>query len=65
MRESIKARTTKSARRDCERGEREKDRRGSTWWTAGPGSHGSSSGSGRTVNVVLSSRLVQMQQPKC
>lgn len=42
----------------------EQDGRGSTWWTAGPGSLGSSSGSGRMVNVILSSRRLQMQQPK-
>lgn len=42
----------------------EKDRRGSTRWTAGPGSWGSSSGSGRAVNVILSSRRLQMRQPK-
>lgn len=41
--------------RRCEGGERRKDRRGSTWRTAGPGSPGSSSGSGRRVNVILSS----------
>lgn len=64
MRDSIKARTTKQCEERCEQGEREKDRRGSTRWTAGPGSRGSSSGSGRTVNVILSSRQLQMQQPK-
>lgn len=58
-RESIKARTTKCASRD-----ERKDRRGSTWWTAGLRSQGSSSGSGRTANVILSSSLVQMQRPK-
>lgn len=64
-RESIKARTTKKCEERCEQGEREKDRRGSTRWTAGPRSRGSSSGSGRAANVILSSRLLlQMQQPK-
>ena len=57
--ESIKARTTK-----CASGDERKDRRGSTWWTAGLRSRGSSSGSGRTANVILSSCLVQMQRPK-
>jgi len=54
-REHAKARTAKSVRREL-------DRRVSTWWTAGPGSQGSSSGSGRTANVILSS--LQTQQPK-
>lgn len=64
MRESIKARTTKSTRRGVSRVRGRKDRRGSTCWTAGPGSLGSSSGSGHTVNVILSSHLLEMQQPK-
>lgn len=41
--QSIKVRTTKKSKKRCEQGEREKGRRGSTWWTAGPGSPGSSS----------------------
>lgn len=64
MRASIKARTTKSARGDVSRAKGRKKRRGSTWWTAGPGARGSSSGSGRQVKAVLSSCPVQMQQPK-
>lgn len=48
----------------CEWGDWEKDTGGSTRWTAGPGSLGSISGSGRMVNVILSSHLLQMQQPK-
>lgn len=64
MRASVEARTTRGVRGRCEQGERGKDRRGSTWWTAGPGSWGSSSGSGHKVKVILSSCLVQMQQSK-
>lgn len=59
-----KSKDNKKCKGRCEQGEREKERRGSTWWTAGPGARGSSSGSGRQVKVVLSSCLVQMQQPK-
>lgn len=62
MRE-YKSKDNKKCEERCERSEIE-DRRGSTWWTAGPGSRGSSSGSGRTVNVILSSHLLEMQQPK-
>lgn len=64
MRASINARTTKSTRGDESGVGGRKDSRGSTWWTAGPGSGGSSSGNGRTVKVILSSCLLQMQQPK-
>lgn len=59
-----KSKGNKKSKERCERGEREENRRGSTSRTAGPGSRRSSSGSGRTVNVILSSRLLEMQQPK-
>lgn len=59
-----KSKGNKKCKERCERGEREENRRGSTSRAAGPGSRRSSSGSGRTVNVILSSRLLEMQQPK-
>lgn len=57
-----KSKDNKKCKERRERDEREKARRGSTRWTAGPGLRGSSSGSGRTVNVILSSHLLEMQQ---
>lgn len=65
MRQSIKARATKSGRRGVSRmGGKKKTEGGSTWRTAGPVSQGSSSGSGHIVNVILSTHLLEMQQPK-
>lgn len=45
-------------------GGKNRGRRGSTWWTAGLLSQGLSSGSSRIVNVILSSHLLETQQPK-